>query len=147
MSAKKSAEVLIGGKVYTLSGYEEEDYLQQVASYINSKIAEVNELDEFRRLPADMKATLLELNIADDYFKAKAKLDKYEQDLEQKDKELYDLKHDLVSLQVKTEDMESKMKSIESENKELLQVKTRLEASLEDVLLGSLEGDSDSGEV
>ena len=37
MSAKKSAEVLIGGKVYTLSGYEEEEYLQKVAAYINNK--------------------------------------------------------------------------------------------------------------
>ena len=28
MAAKKSAEVIIDGKVYTLSGYEEEDYLR-----------------------------------------------------------------------------------------------------------------------
>ena len=38
MTAKKSAEVIIDGKVYTLSGYEEEGYLQKVASYINNKI-------------------------------------------------------------------------------------------------------------
>lgn len=139
MSAKKSAEVLIGGRVYTLSGYEEEDYLQQVATYINNKIAEVDGRDDFRRLPADMKATLLELNIADDYFKAKEKVEKYESDLEQKDKELYNLKHDLVSFQVKLEDMEERMRTLESDNKELAQAKSRLEASLEDVLLGSLE--------
>ena len=35
MSAKTSAEVVIDGKVYTLSGYEGEEYLQKVASYIN----------------------------------------------------------------------------------------------------------------
>ena len=34
MSAKTSAEVVIDGKVYTLSGYEGEEYLQKVASYI-----------------------------------------------------------------------------------------------------------------
>ena len=33
MSAKTSAEVVIDGKVYTLSGYEGEEYLQKVASY------------------------------------------------------------------------------------------------------------------
>ena len=27
MAAKKSTEVLIGGKVFTISGYEDEDYL------------------------------------------------------------------------------------------------------------------------
>ena len=40
MSAKTNAEVVIDGKVYTLSGYENEEYLQKVAAYINNKIAE-----------------------------------------------------------------------------------------------------------
>ena len=39
MSEKTSAEVLIGGKVYTLSGYEGEEYLQKVAAYINGKLS------------------------------------------------------------------------------------------------------------
>ena len=47
MSAKKSAEVVIGGKLYTLSGYEEEEYLQKVAGYINNKIAEYNNVDVY----------------------------------------------------------------------------------------------------
>ena len=34
MSAKTSAEVVIDGKVYTLSGYEGEEYLQKVALLI-----------------------------------------------------------------------------------------------------------------
>ena len=37
MSAKTNAEVVIDGKVYTLSGYENEEYLQKVAAYINNK--------------------------------------------------------------------------------------------------------------
>ena len=32
-SAKHFTEVLIGGKVYTLSGFEGEEYLQKVSSY------------------------------------------------------------------------------------------------------------------
>lgn len=31
MSAKTNAEVVIGGKVYTLSGFESEEYLQKIA--------------------------------------------------------------------------------------------------------------------
>ena len=74
MSAKTSAEVVIDGKVYTLSGYEGEEYLQKVAAYINSKINEFEAMDSMKHLPANMKSTLIQLNIADDYFKEKEKL-------------------------------------------------------------------------
>ena len=40
MAEKKVIKVLIGGKVMTMSGYESEEYMQRVASYINSKIEE-----------------------------------------------------------------------------------------------------------
>lgn len=131
MSAKKSAEVLIGGKVYTLSGYEEEEYLQKVAAYINNKISEFDSMEEFRIFPADMKATLVELNIADDYFKAKALVDKYESDMELRDKELYDLKHDLISDQVRVEALEEQVRNLENEKKDLLLAKAKLEASIQ----------------
>ena len=32
MSSKNNTEVILGGKVFTLSGYESEEYLQKVAS-------------------------------------------------------------------------------------------------------------------
>ncbi len=138
MSEKTSAEVIIGGKVYTLSGYEGEEYLQKVAAYINNKINEFNSMEELRRFPADMKATLLELNIEDDYFKAKAQVEKLEREIEQKDKELYDLKHDLISNQIKSESDAKSLKELEKQNRELLLNKAKLEASLEDALLGKV---------
>ena len=82
-----------------------------------------------------MKSTLIQLNIADDYFKAKAQVEKLERDLELKDKEIYDLKHDLISNQIKTETAEATMKELEAENRELLLNKARLEATLEENLL------------
>ncbi len=138
MSAKKSAEVVIDGRVYTLSGYEEEAYLQKVATYINGKIEEFNALDNFKRLSQDTKATLLELNIADDFFKAKDQIERFEKEMDQKEREIYDLKHDLISNQVKIEDLEEKMRQLEEEKRELLLNKSKLEASLEDALLGSM---------
>ena len=135
MSAKTSAEVVIDGKVYTLSGYEGEEYLQKVAAYINGKITEYDTLEDYRHLPLNMKSTLIQLNIADDYFKAKAQVEKLERDIELKDKEIYDLKHDLISNQIKTETAESTMKELEAENRELLLNKARLEATLDDNLL------------
>ena len=135
MSAKTSAEVVIDGKVYTLSGYEGEEYLQKVAAYINNKIIEFDAIEDYRHLPLNMKNTLIQLNIADDDFKAKDQVTKLENDLEQKEKEIYDLKHDLISNQVKTETAEASLKELEAANKELLLNKARLEASLEDKLL------------
>lgn len=135
MSAKTSAEVVIDGKVYTLSGYEGEEYLQKVAAYINNKISEFDAIEDYRHLPLNMKSTLIQLNIADDYFKAKSQVEKLERDIELKDKEIYDLKHDLITNQVKTETAEASLKQLESENRELLLNKARLEATLEDSLL------------
>ena len=141
MAAKKSAEVIIDGKVYTLSGYEEEDYLQKVGAYINNKISEFNEMEEFRRLSADTRSALLALNIADDYFKAKESVDKYQMDMDQKEKEIYDLKHDLIADQIKLENYEEKIKALEADKQELLVQKSKLEASLEDALLGDIAED------
>ena len=71
MANKVDIPVVINGKVYTLSGYEGEDYLQNVATYINGKIAECKTSDQYRRMNTEYQGILLALNIADDYFKAK----------------------------------------------------------------------------
>ena len=70
-SAKHFTEVLIGGKVYTLSGFEGEEYLQKVSSYLNHKITECTNSEGYRKQSADTRNVLLALNIADDYFKAR----------------------------------------------------------------------------
>lgn len=110
MSAKNTTQVLIGGKIVTLSGYESEEYLQKVAAYINHKLTELNDVTGFARLPADTRQTMLSLNVADDYFKARQQAEVYEEDLQAKDKELYDLKHELVALQVKMERLQKNYK-------------------------------------
>ena len=133
MASKTSTEVIIGGKVYTLSGYEGEEYLQKIATYINNKMNEFQNIDAFRRFPNDMKATLLQINIADDYFKAKSYIEKLEKEVEMKEKELYDLKHDLISNQIKTESDEASLKELEEQNKELLIQNARLEAEIKEL--------------
>lgn len=140
MSVKTSADVLIGGKIYTLSGYESEEYLQKVANYINNKLNEFDEMEQFRRIPADMKATLLELNIADDYFKAKEQAETLERTVREKEKEIYELQHDLISAKIKVESSEEAAANLEKENKELLLNKAKLETSLADALLGKVKG-------
>ena len=133
MSAKTVIDVVIDGKVYKMSGYEDAQYLQKVAAFINGKIKEVNSLQGANRLGQNIKYTMVELNIADDYFKEKAQVEKLEREIEQKDKEIYDLKHELISGELKLENAESNLKKKEAENKELLLKNVRLEASLEDI--------------
>ena len=77
MAVKTDAKVIIGGKVLTLSGYESEEYLQKVASYINNKSEEYSKMDGFRHQPVDMQNILMQLNIADDYFKARKQIEEY----------------------------------------------------------------------
>jgi len=113
MASKTDTEVIIGGKVFTLSGYESEEYLQKVASYINNKINEYNKIDSFRRQGMDTQGVLLQLNIADDYFKAKKQISALEDELQAKEKELYDLKHELISAQIKLESFEEQVKTLQ----------------------------------
>ena len=138
MSAKKSVNVVIGNHMYNLSGYEEKEYLEKVASYINQKIDEVQELQYYKQLNTDMKTVLLELNIADDYFKARDRVMSMVAEMKQKDQEIYNLKHELVSLQVKDNEMENQLRDLEDENRDLKLTKSKLEASLEDALLGGI---------
>lgn len=113
MAGKNDTEVIIGGKVITLSGSESEEYLQKVASYINNKIAEYNRVDSFRRQPVDLQNVLLQINLADDYFKALKQIEALEEELESKDRELYDLKHELIAAQIKLESKEKQIKSFQ----------------------------------
>lgn len=116
MNAKTDTEVIIGGKVFTLSGYESEEYLQKVASYINNKMNEYSKVESFTRQSSDTQNVLLLLNIADDYFKAKNQISLLEEDLQTKEKELYNLKHELISSQIKLETSEKQLKELERQN-------------------------------
>ena len=123
-------EVIIGGKVLTMSGHESEEYMQKVASYINNKLNEYNKLDNFKRQPIDTQHILLEINIADDYFKARNKVELLEQDL--KAKELYDLKHELIATQIKLENTSKSLKEAQDEINENSKSIIRMETELKE---------------
>lgn len=132
MAAKTDTEVIIGGKVFILSGYESEEYLQKVASYINNKVSEYSKVDGFRRQTADTQSVLLQLNIADDFFKAKKQIAMLEEENESKDKEIYDLKHELITSQIKLESTETTMKKMQDELTENGKKIVRLETELKE---------------
>lgn len=130
MSSKTDTEVIIGGRVFTLSGYESEEYLQRVASYLNNKINEYNKVDSYRRQSMENQNFLLQLNIADDYFKAKERVSALEEELRAKEKEIYDLKHELVSTQMKLEGSEERNKALlqaaDDTEKKIVRLETEL---------------------
>ena len=129
MAAKRDIQVLIGGKVYTLSGYESEEYLQKIALYINNKMDEMDQIPNYRRLTMDMQKTLLELNMADDYHKAKKQSEMLEADIEEKDKTEYDLKHELISSQIQLEKADKEIERLKNEindlQKQIVKLETR----------------------
>ena len=129
-SSKNYTEVLIGGKVFTLSGFESEEYLQKVSTYLNHKIEECSSSDGYRKQSSETMSILLALNIADDYFKAKKQGGTLESDIETKDKEMYDLKHELISVQIKLENAEKAMDKLKEENKELQMKIVQLETEI-----------------
>lgn len=132
MSSKTNTEVILDGKIYTLSGYESEEYLQKVASYINNKISEFKKAEGYSRLGTDMKNALLQLNIADDYFKAKKQADTLESEIDSRDKQLYDIKHEVIALQIKLETSEKEAESYNKEINELQKQIIRLETQIKD---------------
>ena len=133
MSSKTDTEVIIGGKIFTLSGYESEEYLQRVASYINNKLEEYSKIESFKRQPLDTQAVLMQLNIADDYFKSKKQISLLEGELQAKEKELYDLKHELIASQIKLENTEKRAKELQIEINENAKRIVRLETELKSV--------------
>lgn len=100
---KNFIDVVIDGKVYKISGEVESDYMQRVAQYINDKLGELRKDKGFSRQPADYQTVLLELNMADDYFRVQEENHTLRENLNKMENELYHFKHELVEAQMKLE--------------------------------------------
>lgn len=130
MNKMNNIEVIIDNKRYTLSGYESEEYLQRIATYINNKNMEFKKKDFYKLLDADMKSVLTQINIADDYFKVRTQVKEIELDKEEKGKEIFDLKHELVATHTKLEACEKEIEELKRELVEAQKKMIRLETEL-----------------
>jgi len=130
-TSKNSTEVLIGGKVFKLSGFESEEYLQRVYTYLNHKMDECASMEGYNRQTAETRSILLALNIADDYFKAKKQGSLLEDEMQQKDKEMYELKHELISLRIRCESLEQEIERLKEENQQFQMQIVKLETEME----------------
>lgn len=131
MSSKNYVDVIIDGKIYNIGGFESEAYLQKVATYINNMIQDFKQNESYRMQNMDMQRILLEINIANDYFKAKKQADMLEGDLELKEKEVYDLKHELIvsdsKAETATKELDEALEKIKNLEKEIVKLRTELE--------------------
>ncbi len=117
MSVKNIVEVVIAGKVYKISGYESPEYLHQIAVYINDKQMEFQNMEGYRKQSTDQKQLLLNMNLADDYFKAKRQAEKLSAELEKKERELYGVRHDLIEAQLALENVKRELEEKKNEEK------------------------------
>ena len=114
MDLKKNyAEVLIDGKIYTLGGVEEASYFQQVAAYVNHKLGELRRQPGFLKQKEDYQLVMLEINMADDYFKAREEADMLRRQNEETERDIYGIKHELINTQMKLETAQNRIKELE----------------------------------
>lgn len=132
MNKMNNIEVIINNKRYTLRGYESEEYLQKVASYINNKHQEFKKQDFYKMLDSEMKSILMEINIADDYFKIRNQIKEIENENESKGNEIFELKHELISAQTKLEVSANEIEALKKELNEAQKNMIRLETELMD---------------
>lgn len=133
MKKRNDVKVVIGGKQYNMGGYESEEYLQSIASYINAKTDELKQQGGFPKLDSDIVNILLQINIADDYFKVKKNQDDIERELTEKQKENVELKRDIIGLQAKLETYEQESRAMKEENLDLQKRLIRMEAEIEEL--------------
>lgn len=137
MNKQTDTDVIINGKKYTLSGYESNEYMQRVASYLNKKHTELAAQTDLRYLDKETQSILMQLNIADDYFKLKNQMKNKENEGDTKNNEIFDLKHEIISLQTKLEACEKELSAAKESFYEEEKKNIRLETELADLRQGS----------
>ena len=97
MNEKNDIKVIINNKQYTISGYESEEYIQRIAIFLNSKYLELSKEDGYKHLNDTYKNLMMQINLADEYYKMVEKSEDLQKEIEKRDKELFEIKHELIS--------------------------------------------------
>ncbi len=111
--------ITIAGKSYQLAGQESDEYLSRLADYIEAKYQEFGQDMAFRSQPVDKQHLLLQINIADDYFKSKEQASVYVRQNAEKDAELRDLQQKLADLKIRYDNAQADVKKLEKSNQTL----------------------------
>lgn len=130
MNNINNTEVLIYGRKYTICGFESDEYLQNIATYLNKKHSELKANDGYNRMDLELRSVLLDINIADDYHKENKKANELKVDNELKQKTILDMKHEMISLNNQiselTEEKKKLEKTIHEKEKKIVELETKL---------------------
>lgn len=136
MPEKTKINVMIGGRTFTVVGSEGEEYIKNLAKFVDKRMKELSSKNE--RLSQAMVATLAALNISDELFKnnqklkeleskAKEPLEKYDDVLMEMEKYKEKIKElENINQQFKDEIVRTNFK-IEEESNEALKLKEEIE--------------------
>ena len=136
MTEKRKINVIIDGRNFTVVGGENEEYIRNLASYVNEKIKDLASKNE--RLCQTMSATLAALNIADELYKTSAKLHELENNLKDPiekyssvNGELNEAKVKIMELEKVCSDYKENELKIRANNEDLIKQINKYEQSME----------------
>lgn len=119
MPEGKKTEVVIDGRNFTVVGGDNEDYINELAYYVDKNIRKLTSKNE--KLSQPMAAILAALNIADQYYKTRDKLSELEEKARDPLEKYDEVCHELDRTKEKIED-------IETRNQELINAEKDWEA-------------------
>lgn len=111
MTAKNKVVIRIAGKDYTLVGTEPDEYIHKVGLYIDKKMNEI--LLRNSSFSTSLAAVLTAINVADDYFKSKAKEHSLAEEKEELVREMEKLKNEIARLNEQNEELAAKNTSLQ----------------------------------
>ena len=110
-------KVVIDDVVYELTSHESPEHIQTVANYIDKKIKSIYSVKSEASINPRLKTLFISLNIADDLFAEKAKID-----------ELIQKNEELIS---KYSDVDAYLENLLEENKKLKEENEQMAAETE----------------
>ncbi|MGI6004505.1 MAG: cell division protein ZapA [Christensenellales bacterium] len=104
---KIKTTVRIGGKEYTISGADSEEFMHRVAIYVDRKMAAIEEANN--NLSTTMLAVLTCLNIADELLKL-------QQNTEESGEQFQEYKSKVETLSKQNEQLQAELSRLQKEN-------------------------------
>jgi len=112
MNTKNEVHVNINNRELVIYGYENLEYLQKVAVYLNNKKTECKKAEGFSKMDLEMQNIMLEINIVDEYFKIEERAKEAEAELKKKEEELYQLKHEFIAQKEKMAKLQEELAQV-----------------------------------
>lgn len=120
---KFNSEVSIDGKVFTVSGGDDPAHIRELTDYINHKLEHMKSDPDYSRQAYGVRQLLLMLDFAEDYSRARKEIEAANEKFAAKEAEFYDLRREMVSLQMEMDELRAREKQRE-------EAASRVDASL-----------------